>query len=577
MKEYLLLFTIGPVQSFIGNSRKMRDLYAGSFLLSYLILHTSNVVVTSKSDIIINRLIPAIAPDKAPSAPNRILLKVSFSDDQCVKGRSFITGRLNELSHNMGLEVRSEFKNIYEAIFKKYNIVPKANVLAQLKDFPEVYWAYQEYSDKDDFEKITSKLQAVKSLRPFSQTAEDSGRKCSLFPEYNAIFYKSQNGNKPKYIDPYAIEFAGGKNMFYALKPGEGLSTLAFIKRMLYCIHDEKFKKYQYNTDIISVAYMLLKDRFASDIKGKALLKELCPEAAEAIFDLQNGFVLSEDEYEPKDISAAQELFAFMNGKKISPYYAIVKFDGDGMGDLYRICSDTQQEQLSKDIGKFAGLVPDIMKKYHGMCIYAGGEDFLGFLPTGQAIPAIMELREQFQKTVHHPLDAEKKLTFSAGIVFAHLMPPLENVLALTDEMEQMAKNNPGKDSFAITVSKRSGTEVNVCGRFGEGCETLKDICKISELIRSDILSVSSVYALLSVLDELTKNHEQLKEEMLKPLIISSICSQACKKENDEKNAEKIFALFKQYDCNIHKFIAALEIAAFLGKEEFSCITESML
>ena len=101
MKEYLLLFTIGPVQSFIGNSRKMRDLYAGSFLLSYLILHTCNVVFTSKSNITINRLIPVITPGKTPSAPNRILLKVGFSDYQCAKDTSFITGRLNGISKKM--------------------------------------------------------------------------------------------------------------------------------------------------------------------------------------------------------------------------------------------------------------------------------------------------------------------------------------------------------------------------------------------------------------------------------------------------------------------------------------------
>ena len=37
MNKYLFLFTVGPVQSFIGQARKTQDLYAGSFLLSHLI------------------------------------------------------------------------------------------------------------------------------------------------------------------------------------------------------------------------------------------------------------------------------------------------------------------------------------------------------------------------------------------------------------------------------------------------------------------------------------------------------------------------------------------------------------
>ncbi len=36
-KQYLFLFTIGPVQSFIAQARKTRDLYAGSAILGEII------------------------------------------------------------------------------------------------------------------------------------------------------------------------------------------------------------------------------------------------------------------------------------------------------------------------------------------------------------------------------------------------------------------------------------------------------------------------------------------------------------------------------------------------------------
>ena len=36
MKEYMLIFSLGPVQSFIAQARKTRDLWLGSFLLSTL-------------------------------------------------------------------------------------------------------------------------------------------------------------------------------------------------------------------------------------------------------------------------------------------------------------------------------------------------------------------------------------------------------------------------------------------------------------------------------------------------------------------------------------------------------------
>lgn len=573
MKEYLLLFTISPVQSFIENSRKMRDLYAGSFLLSHLILHTCTMVDSFKSDIKIERIIPVDTGNKTPSVPNRILLKVHFDDNQCLRGEAFISCKIEELAKYMERKLRSEFQSIYEAIFKKCGIEPNENVLAQLEGFPEVYWVYQEYKGNSvDFEDITSKLQAVKSLRPFAQTTEKAGRKCPLFPEYNAMFYRTKNSKKPKYIDPNAIEIGSNKeNSFYALKQGEAISSLAFIKRMLSSIGNKYFTAYEYNRNIVSVALMLLNDCFADDSKGQSLLKKLSPEAAEAVFDLQNGQTLSNQDYKPEDISAAKDVFKYLNGKQISPYYAVVKFDGDGIGELYRNSSAEQQKRLSEEIGAFAGVVPAIMNKYHGMCIYAGGEDFLGFFPAAKAIPALIELRRIFQETVRHPLDTAKKLTFSAGIVIAHLMPPLKNVLAMTDTMEQMAKNNPDKDSFAMAVSKRSGTKTYIRSQFGKDSQKLKILDRISSRILQGLLSISSVYTLLSVLDKLGVNDEALKKDMLKPIVYSSICPQINASDNDIQNANVIYNLIEQYGYNLEDFISALEIITFLGMEEMSC------
>lgn len=573
MKEYLLLFTIGPVQSFIENSRKMRDLYAGSFLLSHLILHICTMVESFKCDIKIEQIIPVNTGNKTPSVPNRILLKVHFDDNQSLCGEAFMTCKIEKLAKYMESKLRSECQSIYEAIFKKFGIVPNESVLAQLEGFPEVYWVYQEHKGNSvDFEDITSKLHAVKSLRPFAQTTEKAGRKCPLFPEYNAMFYRTKNGKNPKYIDPNAIEIGSNKeNSFYALKQGEAISSLAFIKRMLSSIGNEYFSTYQYNRNIVSVALMLLNDYVEDDSKGQSLLKELSPEAAEAVFDLQNGQILSEQDYKLEDITVAEKICSYISEKQISPYYAVVKFDGDGIGELYRNSSAEQQKKLSKEIGKFAGAVPAVMNKYHGMCIYAGGEDFLGFFPAAKAIPTLIELRSVFQETLKHPFNTAKKLTFSAGIVIVHLMPPLKSVLAMTDRMEQLAKNNPDKDSFAMAVSKRSGTKTYICSQFGKDSQKLKILGIISSRILQGSLSISSVYTLLSILDKLEVDDETLKKDILKPIVYSSICPQINSSENDIQNANAIYSLIEQYDYNLQDFISALEIVTFLGKEEMSC------
>jgi len=587
MSEYLLLFTIGPVQSFIAKSRKMRDLYAGSFILSYLITHVCEKLETFQTDMKIERIIPVVDMKKTVnteatekntiSAPNRILLKVSFSNKniQINKDINIINEQLKKLANFMEKEVRSEFREIYEAVFNKTNIEVNEIIKAQLDNFLEVFWATSEYKgENNDFEKLTTTMQAVKTLRVFSQTNEEGARKCSLFPEYNAIFYKCKDGKKPNYLTSKEKEV----KIYYALKAGEALCSPAFVKRMLYIISKDKFSNYRFNENIISVASMLLQNALANNPEWEKIINNNRSflEASEAIFDLQSGQALSEEEYESKHIEIAKNLFRHMQDKKIhiSPYYAVIKFDGDNMGSFYRNYSKDKQQKLSLEICEYAKKVWSIIQDdYKGKCIYAGGEDFLGFLPATKALPALIKLRQEFQNTVKHPEDS-KKMTFSAGIVIAHLMPPLKNVLEMLDNMEYMAKENPGKNSFAIAVLKRSGTQTYVCNHFGEDCSNINILCKISSLIEKGVLSVSSVYNLLSVLDVLSKGGEQLHDEMVESLIISSICPPTGKAERDIQNAKDIFILYKQYDCKIKSLMAALEIATFLGKEELSCITK---
>jgi CRISPR-associated protein Cmr2 len=47
-----LHFTLGPVQGFVARARRTRDLYAGSFLLSYLAGRAMYAVIRAKGEII---------------------------------------------------------------------------------------------------------------------------------------------------------------------------------------------------------------------------------------------------------------------------------------------------------------------------------------------------------------------------------------------------------------------------------------------------------------------------------------------------------------------------------------------
>ena len=81
MNQYMFLFTISPVQSFISQARKAQDLYAGSRLLSDLIDVTTKAL-PDKTEL--------IYPDKKLSSkPNRFICVIEENDAIAVEVDKF--------------------------------------------------------------------------------------------------------------------------------------------------------------------------------------------------------------------------------------------------------------------------------------------------------------------------------------------------------------------------------------------------------------------------------------------------------------------------------------------------------
>src|SRR5690625_3014372 len=53
MNNYVAVFTIGPVQSFIASARKTEDLWSGSYLLSHIIEQVIKKIETDKQETLI--------------------------------------------------------------------------------------------------------------------------------------------------------------------------------------------------------------------------------------------------------------------------------------------------------------------------------------------------------------------------------------------------------------------------------------------------------------------------------------------------------------------------------------------
>ena len=102
MSRSLFSFSVGPVQSFISKARKTQDLYAGSFILSYLCRTGMNKIVEYGSEIIL--------PDPTNAyVPNRFLAIVNETDPK----------KLQLIGKSVENAVRKKFINMGETILQR--------------------------------------------------------------------------------------------------------------------------------------------------------------------------------------------------------------------------------------------------------------------------------------------------------------------------------------------------------------------------------------------------------------------------------------------------------------------------
>ncbi|GER94325.1 type III-B CRISPR-associated protein Cas10/Cmr2 [hot springs metagenome] len=465
--KFLFLFTITPVQSFINQARKAQDLYAGSFMLSHFSKAAANKL---KMEFDCEIIFPDIANN---SIPNRFAAVVNVNENEA-----------QAVGDSLQKAVEAEIKRIGDSVINGLKINKPNGFDEQLSSYFTVSYLFVPYNE-DDYKQCYSELEslmgAIKSVRAFSQYPDsERGRKCSICGERNVKFYRMAENEKDieriKKLKLFSNDVYAVKNSDYRelgpryLQAGEGLCGVCFTKRGL-----DRAGIPEYKAKFPSTSKIALFDAF----------KQLREKRGDF------GTIIDSDNYEPQGIFAlknnknlddfpeisemekknTRELYEAMEDYKISysPYYAVMLFDGDSMGEWLsgnKIKDEKLKEfhkELTKKLGEFANAVRDTIKEPLGVTVYAGGEDFLGFFSIKYLLEGMKHLRNKFNELVNLPLkdfyaDNTYNMTFSAGAVIAHIKTPLSEVLNWARKVEQEAKDiDDTKDAFAIAVLKHSG------------------------------------------------------------------------------------------------------------------------
>lgn len=536
MSQHLFLFTLGPVQSFIAQARKTQDLYAGSRILSDLLNFALIYAKTSNADI----LFPYF--DKSQytfdieqnedSYPNRFVVLL----DMDTEGVKYFGQTIESLVK----------KQLLEVVKMKINKVINTQdmplgICEQIQDFLDIYWValpYKENSDiyADKYKELEKLLGVVKNVRQFRQFAE-VGRKCSLNGEYNVKVYRKtfEEENKQKKrqqirdIKLFAQENFIADNNYKAIKKrhlqaGEGLCAISFLKRLYKDKEDEK-------QNFPSTAKICLQNLY-KEPNLKSLLEQFEKMFDDDCFDEQLLFeenlnqnyfdkfgIILKDTIENIE-NKQKEVFKVAKDlhKKPSRYYALLRFDGDSMGEWLSKAKDkAEHKNFSKLLIEFAQKAKDVLDgkevNYHkdtnsipqkkieaverGRTIYAGGDDFLGFVNLNYLFETLIHLKDLFEKevTAQVPIQNEcKQFTISMSVVIAHYKTPLQKVVQLSEKLLKDTKDilkNDGKNGICLTFMKKSGLVGQVITK-NENIGLLKETF---EAIRDELFNSRFIYS----------------------------------------------------------------------------------
>ncbi|MBN1182393.1 MAG: type III-B CRISPR-associated protein Cas10/Cmr2 [Bacteroidales bacterium] len=571
MPNYLFLFTIGPVQSFIAQARKTRDLYAGSQVLSELCRTGLKVAVENGATVIFPK-----ATINSSSLPNRFIVEFKNVDSAVIK----------EIGQVIEQEVRVFFTSLAGTSLK--NVCGNGDTFKEFNDqinnFLQIHWAaveFDEESYKNKHLELEALLGSVKNVRAFKQLPEE-GRKCSLCGERNVLFY---SGKKRAYIpEDYAKEVNT-----YLMSQGEGLCAVCNTKRFY-----QKEESFPSTAEVALIDVIALMDKtklkeFKDLFKDQFDYQLLYDENLNSHYFDKNGL----KEYLSKIPEAQKTLKEILKDlkdkdKKLKSYYAMLMFDADHMGqwlsgdflkegDLRKF-----HESLSEKLGAFSVNIKDkITKNEYGACVYAGGDDFLGLINLSHLFDVMEMIRNDFKTEVYEPLKknnnntfnlTEQELTLSTGVTIAHYKTPLHVVLDHTRKMEQLAKNEGRRNAFAIGVIKHSGELIQTYWKWKIGdIDNIEVIKKISDGLETKQFTSAFIQKIQNEFAPLIDSQSE-KISSTKPLEaeLKRLIRRSCEIQNQSKNG-KIddyfkFAknLSKQSGQKAQRFFDLLNIIDFL-------------
>src|SRR5579875_2592813 len=448
MTKYMLLFSLGPVQSFIAQARKTRDLWLGSYLLS-LLMEAGMKGIAKESFIF-----PAKQKiqDNIPDLPNKYIAVFDKIEDA--------RGAAEQSEAQIHACWLSLCKDVWDDIIARHPDSKTEKLKAiwdrqiNPKTFFEIFWIIAPKQENEPYnqwlERAQEALAARKQLRHVTLDDDsifagadsdtfplaENGEKSTISGEREALHgnqrprqfwqqlaaelikmrltteIKTGGGERLDAIDTvkrfaYRTKVLREKNIDAVFPSTSSVATASFVEQLLQheqevnkAVLDRWLKATEEPLDTMTAKMLpYLETKAEAKSSRLKILKRDGDCYFPETFTVQRlekdyGFQSRKDAEEraKQGQIALANLFRETSRLAITrptPYYAMIQMDGDKMGTLLgKVEKQDEHSKISGALSIFSREhAPEIVEKqYPGRLIYAGGDDVFALAPLARDI-----------------------------------------------------------------------------------------------------------------------------------------------------------------------------------------------
>lgn len=548
-----MLFSIGPVQEFIAQARRTRDLWFGSFLLSEL----SKAGAKKFQELGGTLIFPVFNESSAESnnAPNKILGEISHEQPSSV-------------ARQVKKAIYNKWKEYADFVRGKVDpYIQKGTWNRQVDDLLEFYAVWTEMQTPEEaanasaspyhmaLQEVEGLMAARKTLRDFKQNEPGAlfgEPKSSLDGGRESVFQKT-----PQQVAQLAKWGIGEHESLDAISVIKRLSLHKHPSKTFPSVCDKAFAPYQnmlkQNEQMKQAAIQYVKDVETYLENMNLTVAPLDLSEASLFYERriedyleQCGLVGIARTEAKNDITQLLEKYfkgeySKHNGQPIkpptpSPYYAFLMADGDKMGSQLRNIQHVESHiAFSKTLSTFASKARGIISKCEGTLIYGGGDDVMAYVPVHQCLEAAGKLQREFVSTMKAHQHSEIPPSISIGIAIVHMLEPLEEVRSMARQAEQFAKQE--RNSLAIHFQKRGGGDtMNISVSFQ--IDPVASIQEMTTWLKQSYFTSGFAYGLRELYQTYEQSPFKKQPEILNELIPLEISRLAFKKKTEAKTEQ---------------------------------------